>query len=402
MKKFSFDKGNLSKGKIAIGAGAAVLILGVGGMLLNSFSSDVEQTQSGYQIAKVKSGNVASNTLLTGQVAANREQYVYLDASKGDLQDVLVNVGDYVGVGTPLVQYQSQNAQLDYDIAQRAVNKVDRQIYTAEVYGVDAATGSAGAATATDSDDASAGYGYSATTGAAQQNAQNSLYDLYDSREDAVAGLEKAGNTLNATTVYSTIEGTVVEVNRDVAKSATGASQVLVHIVSEDGLQVKGDVTEYTLPNITKGQKVKITSKVFPGKTWEGEFSYISNYPKNGGESTGSAVNAADSGAKYPYNVTINSDASELKQGFNVSMEVQNEGKQTVIPITALVTEDEKHYVWVVGEDRKAKKVQVTIGSADAENQAITAGLKEGEQVITNPDDQIKQGQEVDKDGESN
>lgn len=398
MKKFSFDKGNLSKGKIAIGAGAAALILGVGGMLLNSFSSDVEQTSSGYQIAKVKSGNVASNTLLTGQVAANRDQYVYLDASKGDLQDVLVNVGDYVGVGTPLVQYQSQNAQLDYDIAQRAVNKVDRQIYTAEVYGIEAASGS----TAVGADADGSGYGYSAATGAAQQNAQNSLYDLYDSRADAVAGLEKAGNTLNATTVYSSIEGTVVEVNRDVAKSATGAGQVLVHIVSEDGLQVKGDVTEYTLPNIAKGQKVKITSKVFPGKTWEGEFSYISNYPKNGGESTGAAAATADSGAKYPYNVSINSDASELKQGFNVSMEVQNEGKQTVVPITALVTEDEKHFVWVVDQKRKVKKVQVTIGSADAENQAITAGLKEGEQVITNPDDQIKQGQEVDKDGESN
>ena len=66
------------------------------------------------------------------------------------------------------------------------------------------------------------------------------------------------------------------------------------------------------------------------------------------------------------------------------------------------MTEDEKHFVWVVDQKRKAKKVQVTIGSADAENQAITAGLKEGEQVITNPDDQIKQGQEVDKDGESN
>ena len=92
MKKFSFDKGNLSKGKIAVGAGAAVLILGVGGMLLNSFSNDVEQTSSGYQITKVKSGNVASNTLLTGQVAANRDQYVYLDASKGDLQDVLVKL----------------------------------------------------------------------------------------------------------------------------------------------------------------------------------------------------------------------------------------------------------------------------------------------------------------------
>lgn len=399
MKKIFFNKGNLSKGKIAVGAGAAVLLLGVGGLLVNSFSSDVEETSSGYQIAKVKSGNVASNTLLTGQVAANRDQYVYLDASKGDLQDVLVNVGDYVGVGTPLVQYQSQNAQLDYDIAQRAVNKVDRQIYTAEVYGIEAASGSTATVAGADAD--GSGYGYSAVTGAAQQNAQNSLYDLYDNRADAVAGLEKAGNTLNATTVYSSIEGTVVEVNRDVAKSATGAGQVLVHIVSEDGLQVKGDVTEYTLPNIVKGQKVKITSKVFPGKTWEGEFSYISNYPKNGGESNGAAAATGDSGAKYPYNVSINSDASELKQGFNVSMEVQNEGKQMIVPLTALVTEDEKHFVWVVDQKRKAKKVQVTIGSADAENQAITAGLKEGEQVIANPDDQIKQGQEVDKDGES-
>lgn len=63
---------------------------------------------------------------------------------------------------------------------------------------------------------------------------------------DAEAQLEKAQAQLNAATVLSTVEGAVVEVNRNVSKSPTGNSQVLVHIVSNDNLQVKGEL-EYNL-----------------------------------------------------------------------------------------------------------------------------------------------------------
>ena len=67
-------------------------------------------------------------SLVNWKVTANQEQYVYFDGTKGDLQSILVNVGDQVTAGQPIVQYSSTEAQTAYDAAVRAVNKADRQL----------------------------------------------------------------------------------------------------------------------------------------------------------------------------------------------------------------------------------------------------------------------------------
>ena len=78
------------------------------------------------------------------------------------------------------------------------------------------------------------------------------LGDARDARADAEAQLSKAQSQLDAMTVLSTLEGTVVEVNHNVSKSPTGASQVVVHVVSNENLQVKGELSEYNLANLCR------------------------------------------------------------------------------------------------------------------------------------------------------
>ena len=48
--------------------------------------------------------------------------------SKGDLDEILVSVGDKVSEGQALVKYSSSEAQAAYDSASRAVAKADRHI----------------------------------------------------------------------------------------------------------------------------------------------------------------------------------------------------------------------------------------------------------------------------------
>lgn len=64
-----------------------------------------------------------------------------------------------------------------------------------------------------------------------------------------------------------------------------------------------------------------------------------------------------------------------MKQGFSVSVEVKNKSKAILVPLTSVVTENDKNYVWVLDEQKKAKKVEVGLGNADADNQEITSGL---------------------------
>lgn len=377
---------------------ATAFVIGAGAILLFRQPNQSAAVDETAKIVLAKEGSVASSVLLSGSVTAQNEQYIYYDASKGDLDEVLVSVGDQVSEGQALVKYSSAEAQAAYDAASRAVAKANRHINELnESRNTAAATPSlpqAGLEGAT-------GQAPAQSSGSATAAIDSQISDARDVRADAEAQLEKAQAQLNAATVLSTVEGTVVEVNRNVSKSPTGNSQVLVHIVSNDNLQVKGELSEYNLANLSVGQEVTFTSKVYPDKTWNGKISYISNYPKNNSEAS-SSLAASNSGSKYPYTVDVTSEIGDLKQGFTVSVEVKSTSKALIVPITSVVMEEDKNYVWILDENQKAKKVEVGLGNADAENQEITSGLKDGAKVISNPTASLQEGKEVKTDEATN
>ncbi|HEL2402113.1 TPA: efflux RND transporter periplasmic adaptor subunit [Streptococcus suis] len=374
------------KAKIALFSGlsvAAVALIGgalVFGGVLGGSSPSVEQTATSLTYRIAQEGSIASSTLLTGTISAAEEQYVYYDASKGDLSEVLVEPGTQVEVGTPLVSYDATELQAALDTAVRGRDKIGRQIYDLKNNGQ----------TVQETGDAAAD---EAATAAAQRSVDSQLADLNDSYADAQAAVDKAYTALTEATIYSTVAGTVVEVNKSVAKSST-TSQTVVHIVNQGSLQVTGNLTEYDLANIAVDQEVKLTSKVYPDKTWTGKITYISNYPSTEQATSAVAGAGGGSGAKYPFKAALTSELGELKQGFTVNIEVVNTTNHILIPVTAVVPEGDKNFVWTIVEG-KAKKVEVTLGNADALNQEVTAGIAVGDQVITIPTPDLEEGKEV-------
>ena len=380
----------------AIGVASAIVI-GAAGILIFRQPSQSAVKEETSHIVTAKEGSVASSVLLSGTVTAKNEQYVYFDASKGDLDEILVSVGDKVEEGQALVKYSSADAQAAYDAADRAVAKADRHIEE-----LNKARENASATPASPQVPTEAGLPEQAQAATSSVSSIDSqISDAKDNRADAVAQLNKAQAQLDAATVLSTLEGTVVEVNRNVSKSPTGNSQVVVHVVSNENLQVKGELSEYNLANLSVGQEVTFTSKVYQDKSWTGKISYISDYPKNNGEAANAAL-GGNTGSKYPYTVDVTSDIGELKQGFSVSVEVKNKSKAILVPLTSVVTENDKNYVWVVDDQKKAKKVEVTLGNADADNQEITSGVTDGAKVISNPTSSLEEGKEVKADEATN
>ncbi|KXT73439.1 periplasmic component of efflux system [Streptococcus sp. DD10] len=383
-----------------IGAAASVVVIG-GAIFIwggNSSSTAIAETM---RVVKASQGEVASSVLLSGAVKAGAEQYVYYDSSKGDLESVYVNVGDEVYNGQAIAQYRTTDAQVAYDSAVRAQNRIARQINELQTTGV--VTPSSQETTGQSEGGEETQAATAQTQANAQSNYNSQLADLQSSYADATDNVTKAWNSLNATTVLSTVDGTVVEVNRDVSKSTTGSSQTIVHIVNNGSLQVEGELSEYNLPNLHVGQEVTMTSKVYPDKTWTGTINYISEYPKDASAaaSTGT-TGGASGGAKYPFRITFTSDIAELKQGFSMNIEVKNANQGILVPVSAILSEDGKNYVWTIDGNNKAKKVEVTLGVADAENQTITAGLTQDEKVIANPTPELQDGKEVGKYEETN
>ncbi len=141
-----------------------------------------------------------------------------------------------------------------------------------------------------------------------------------------------------------------------------------------------------------------LTSKVYPDKTWTGKISYVANYPTDAGQAGANAAGGTQGsgGAKYPFTVDITSEIGELKQGFSVNIEVKSSTQHPLVPVTSVMADGDSSYVWTV-ENGKAKKVKVTLGNADAENQEILSGLKKDAQVIVNPNEKLEDGKEIGK-----
>lgn len=374
-------KKKLSKKAIGLASGGlAVLVFG-GYLAFGRGGASPTEMMMAYQVAPVTEGSIASSTLLTGTVKALSEQKVYYDNAKGDIATIHVNVGDKVKVGQALLQYSTKSAQAAYDQAVRARDKVGRQIYDLRTYGLPA--------TETIGEDGSV----TSNVAEVQRNVNSQMADLNDAYASAQVDVEKAQEALNQLLVTSTVEGTVVEVTRSIDPSKT-AGQVVIHIVSEGQLQVEGSLTEYDLANMSLDQEVKLTSKVFPDKSWPGKISYISNYPSEAGAST--AGSGSSTGANYPFKVDFTGDIAGLRQGFKINIEVINKSVSKLVPTSALVQEGDKSYVWVYDKDKMTlNKVEVTLGRADAFNQEVTSGLENNQSVISNPGFDFKDGQKL-------
>ena len=204
---------------------------------------------------------------------------------------------------------------------------------------------------------------------------------------DASYAIRQAQNTIKATqteidqlnkqiensTVLSTIDGIIKEVNRDGGTSENGNQKPLVSITQTSDFRVKGSISE--MGSISEGTNVIVRSRI--------------NEDQIGNDSNESA-------SKYPFYVTLDNNKG-LKLGQHVYIEVDN-GQSTKkkgiwLDASFIVSDDNGNsYVWV-SERGKLKKRKVELGKTDEETSTtkIKSGLSEDDYIAW-ADDTYKEG----------
>ncbi len=81
-------------------------------------------------------------------------------------------------------------------------------------------------------------------------------------------------------------------------------------------------------------------------------------------------------------------------QFVNISMHLDVVADAIVIPTSAIERGQQGSFVYVVGSDNKVAARQVTLGATEGENLAVN-GVKEGETVVVDGADRLKEGMEV-------
>ncbi len=200
--------------------------------------------------------------------------------------------------------------------------------------------------------------------------------------------LEQKSERLKETEVTSPISGTVVRVNSRVGRFADTIDDYkpLFEIYNLEKLEMKINVSEYSIGKVKLGQTVEISADILEGETVEGVITAISpTGEEKGGGSTERVI---------PTTIQINSSDTKLIAGITARAKiVLNEAKDVwVVPISSLLVREQGTYLATV-ENGVVNMIAVETGvEGDVSIEIKGEGLSENVQYIISPDPSLVDG----------
>lgn len=225
---------------------------------------------------------------------------------------------------------------------------------------------------------------------------------------DASFAIRQAQNTIKATqteidqlnkqiensTVLSTIDGIIKEVNKDGGTDESGNQKPLVSITQTTDFRVKGSISE--MGTISEGTSVIVRSRVNEDQIYKGTVTKVETDPQSNSNNNFYGADSSESASKYPFYVSLDNN-KDLMLGQHVYIEADN-GQSTKkkgiwLDASFIVSDDNGNsYVWV-SEKGKLKKRKVELGKTDEET--YTTKIKSGLSVddyIAWADDSYSEG----------
>jgi multidrug efflux pump subunit AcrA (membrane-fusion protein) len=202
--------------------------------------------------------------------------------------------------------------------------------------------------------------------------------------------LEKAKDDFEKYSIKSPLTGTIVETK--ISESGIIESRVpLMYIQDVDHLEIVTEINEYDASKIKLEDTVKITGDAFEGKEYKGTVKYVGPFAKT-----------VETGKGNENVVEIKVDIEDideyLKPGFSAKMDILTESKENVLalPYETIFTKKNGDQVIFIVKNGKVKEQKIKTGiESDLEIEVIGKGLKEKDQVIMNPTENIKEGDSV-------
>lgn len=202
--------------------------------------------------------------------------------------------------------------------------------------------------------------------------------------ESAQNDLATAQTNLNKTVLRAPIDGKVVYISKKVGEqtgpvqddgSTTTVDTKHFIVLADSGtVQVKSNVTESDIKNITLGQPVEVTVDANEGEAIRGKVTAINSLPK------------VDSNGVVTYEVTadLTGAGDTLKEGMSavVSFILKEKKNVLYVPNKAVKAENGKQYVQVKQPDGTVAKKYVQGGMTDGENMEVVSGLSRNDIVL--------------------
>ncbi len=346
-------------------------------------------------VAPVEAREVKRRVDVVGTLEADEEVIVYAQVS-GSVERILVDLGDRVKVGQPLLQLDQTDLQLQVGKAEAILRQTrtrlgaldgrdilpdDQQpvVRQAKANSDDAALWyermqslyKEGAVSRNDLDTALA---KSQAFKAALDGALDQVRALADQLREQQATLGLARRNLQYTVIRAPIDGSIKERNVSAGQYIAGGSMQntkLLTLVRDDLLKLKASVPERFQGQIRPGQEVKVQVEAYPDREFSGSAKRV-----------GPAV-FADT-RTFPIEARVPNREGLLKPGSFAKARIQIRVDRGIpfIPEEAVY-----YFVGItkafVIKDGVAQERQITVGERQDGLVEIVEGLQPGEQVAT-------------------
>lgn len=373
------------------------------------------------QLGKVKKGPITRTVTGAGKVEASTTVKISSNLS-GDLIDLPVKVGDKVTKGQVLGKIDRRRFEATVRQASASLAAARADIATIEV-DVDRlgrerdrvkALVDKGLASQAELDKATSDLESAKARAAAQK----------DRSAQAAAVLEEAQQNLDKTTLFSPIDGTVIEVTREVGERVRGSDfneDVVMTLAALHTMEVKIEVGEHEVVHLKNDQHCEIKIDALEGQSFDGRVVEIAQKALIRNPGTEQETTS------FPVTVALTSRPPLVYPGMSAEVRITADERDStlIVPVQAVTVRPEKmlsdtaadvegsklsapkkgetfaKVVFVVDSDNKAHARRVKTGISSDTDIEILEGLKEGDQIIEGPyrtlSKELKEGDAVEE-----
>ncbi|MCB9058346.1 MAG: efflux RND transporter periplasmic adaptor subunit [Calditrichae bacterium] len=208
----------------------------------------------------------------------------------------------------------------------------------------------------------------------------------------AQARVKQSEVALENTLIRAPFDGTVLTKNADVGEvvaplgAGSNTRAAVVTIADLSSLQVEADVSESNLQKITIGQKSEITLDAYPAKNYAG---YVAKIIPTADRAKGTVMVKV---AFTEYDERVLPEMS-VKVLFLSPEDKTSEDQQAMLTVPgSSITQRNGRKVVFKLVDGHAVETKVVTGRSFNGEQEIISGLTDGERIIANPGEELKDG----------
>jgi RND family efflux transporter MFP subunit len=302
-------------------------------------------------VATVKKQSLQENLSLVGTIGANNDVNV-VSETQGRVTAVRAKVGDYVSAGAVLVQIDDELKQANLSAAEVNYEKAKKD--------------------------------YERYQSLLKKNTitQSQLDGARLAFKSAESQYTVARRQVSDTRISSPISGYVTARPVDVGAMVQPGTSV-ANVVDISTLKVKLNVAEKDAFKLREGDRVEVTTEVYPGVAFDGRISSVSA--------------KGDEAHTYPVEVVIpNSRQHPLKAGMfgRIAFSTVALKEVVTIPREALVGSIKDPQVFVLNGNL-ARLRTIVVGQVAGVSLGVTQGLTEGERVVVNGQNNLRDSSTV-------